>query len=411
MRILLVTPYYMPDLGPSAPLLTMLSHDLVARGHTVTTLVAVPHFPSGHVASEHRVGLWRWSKENGVQICRVRIPSGDRANLGHRLWTFIVFQILTTLVGLRQSYDVALITNPALETWLPFFSLVGLRRKPAIWAVWDVYPDVGVRLGIFRQRAIIGLVKAMEDYCLRRARIVQVLAPEFTAALTPRGVPAERIVLIPPWLDTDFIRPLPRDNEFAQEYGLNGRCVVMYAGNLGYSQGLEHVLNAAQLLAADTRLHFVFVGDGANRATLQEQVAALGLINVSFIPFQPHERLPQVLASSDIALISLRRGIGQDSLPSKVYPVLASGRPIVAVVDKGCGLWKLVENVGAGLCVEPENPTRLARAIQTLQTSAELRAEMADRGREYAAQHHSRQAAAAEFERALLAAQTMTPRK
>jgi colanic acid biosynthesis glycosyl transferase WcaI len=384
----------------------MLCEDLVVRGHSVTVLAAVPHFPSGRVPDEYRTGLWHYAKENGVQICRVRVPSGDRANLRHRLWVFAVYQVLAAFAGFRQSYDVALITNPAIETWLPFFSAVTLRRKPGVWAVWDLYPDVGVRLGIFRHQTVIWVVKALEDYCLRRARRVQVLAPEFSEALTSRGVPAERITVLPPWLDTDFIEPLPRDNEFAREHSLNNQCVVMYAGNLGHSQGLEYVLAAAQLLAADTNLRFVFVGDGASRNALQEQVTGLGLTNVLFIPFQPRERLPQVLASCDIALISLKHGIGQDSLPSKTYPILASGRPVVAAVDKDCGLWTLVKKEGAGLCVEPENPAELAKAIQALQASPELRAEMAQRGREYVVCHHSRQTAASDFERILLASQT-----
>jgi colanic acid biosynthesis glycosyl transferase WcaI len=378
----------------------MLGEDLAARGYQVTVLAAVPHFPTGEVPHSYRRGIWQWDTQAGVRVCRVRVPSGNRANLVHRLVTFGIFQALASMVGLRQPCDVALITNPALETWLPFALLAVLRRKASIFCVWDVYPDVGVRLGVFRHRLVIAAVKALEDFCLKRATFVQVLAPEFAATLEARGVPGHKLALVRPWLDTDFLRPLPRHNDFAGEFQLTDRFVVLYAGNLGYSQGLEYVLEAARLLAAEN-VYFVLVGDGVSRGKLQAQAHQLGLTNVSFIPFQPRERLPQVLASADIALISLKRGIGKDSLPSKTFPVLASGRPVIVAADRDCDLWQLVQQSGAGLCVEPENPEQLACAVASLKADQALREQMGQRGRAYVVQNHSRQAAATAFERLL----------
>lgn len=402
MRILMVTPNYEPDLGPASPLVTMLCEDLAKLGHQVSVLTAVPHFPTGIVAEKYRGYLWQRSKLDGVQVIRVWVPSGDRRKLIHRIFTFVSFQLLSTLRGMSQSYDAIILTNPAIETGLPFAVLAGLRHKKSIFCVWDVYPDVGVHLGIFRHQPIIATVKALEDFCLHRATYVQVLSPEFATTMVQRGVNQERIALIPPWIDTDFHRPLPKENEFAKEFNLLDRFVVMYAGNMGHSQGLEHLLQAAKLLSSNDLIQFVLIGDGASKTDLQQQVQQMGLRNVSFIPFQPRERLPNVLASADISFISLKKGIGQDSLPSKTFPILASGCPILAAVEEKCELWNLVQRAEAGICVEPENPQQLADAIKYLAGSQELCEQMGAHGREYAVKYHSRDSAAKEFEKLLI---------
>lgn len=401
MHVLLITPYYAPDLGPSAPLLTMLSEDLAASGHQVTVLTSVPHFPTGQVASEHRGRAWRWEIINGVRICRVWIPSGNRANLRHRMLTFVVYQVLASLVGLRLTYDVALVINPAIETGLPFALLVWLRRKPCIYGVWDLYPEVGVQLGVFRNSIVIGLVRALEDFCLRRATIVQALSDGFLPNLKARKGSSANLLVIPPWLDTGFIQPLRRGNAFSKEFGLDDYFTVLYAGNLGLSQGLGNVLSAAHLLAAHPEIRFVFVGDGARREELVAQSRQLRLTNVQFIPFQPRERLSEVLASADLSLISLRPGIGNGSLPSKIFPILASGRAVLAIVDRDSSIYNLIQQSHGGVTVTPSNPEGLANSILALSGDPEKRRKMGQEGRDYVVQHHSRGMAAHEFGAAL----------
>ncbi len=396
MNVLVITPYYAPDLGPSAPMFALLSEELVLRGHAVTVLCAVPHFPSGHVPAEYRHGLWTWESQNGVQVCRVRVPSGDRANLFHRLWVFLVYQWLSTLAGLRLRYDAALITNPAIETFLPFLVLCSLRRKPCLYAVWDVYPEVGVRMGLFKNQTVIRLVGLLEDFCLRRAARIQVLGAGFLSDLASHRIAPDLITVIPHWLDTALIRPLPRLNSFSHEHGLDECFVVQYAGNLGLSQGLETVLETARILKEQSDVLFLFVGEGAGRSQLQEQAVALN--NVRFLPFQPRERLPEALACADVSLVVLKQGIGSASLPSKLFSILASGRPVLASVDESSDTCKLVNSSQAGLCVEPENPSQLAEAILSLHDDPSRRAKMGDNGRAWAEKYHSSQSAAERFE-------------
>lgn len=405
MCILIVTPYYLPDGGPSAPLYTMLSEGLAGKRHDVTVISAVPHYPSGGVHPDYQN---RWVKkklENGVNILRVPVPSMKRSNLFLRLLQLLIYQLWATVVGLPRDYEVVVFSNPFFMVGLPFFFLAVMRHKPVIYSVHDIYPDVGIRLRIFRHRLVISAVTKMEKFCLDRATYVRILSESFVPAMRRLGVPESKMVLIYDWVDTDLIKPLTRSNAFASEHDLLDKFVVLYAGNLGLSQSLEHVLTAAKLLANHQDIIFLFVGDGVGRASLLSDAEQCNLTNVKFLPFQPRSRLPEVLATADVSLVSLQKGVGMQSLPSKSFSILASGRPLVASLDEGSDSWNLIMRSQAGLCVPPEDPDRLADAILKLKQDPALRRQLGQNGRAYALQNHSPEAAVQQFERLLEAVQ------
>jgi colanic acid biosynthesis glycosyl transferase WcaI len=212
------------------------------------------------------------------------------------------------------------------------------------------------------------------------------------------GVPDEKIVLIYDWVDTNLIQPGSKDNSFARQYGLTDKFVVMYAGNIGLSQGLEHVLGAARELRSCEDILFVMVGDGAGRERLEDEARKMALSNVLFLPFQPRSRLPQVLASADVSLVTLQKGITSGSLPSKSFSILSSGRPIIASVDQDSDMARLVERSQAGMNVPPEDPHLLAKAIVGLKGNPIAGRQMGIRGREYVEKYHSPESAASLFE-------------
>jgi colanic acid biosynthesis glycosyl transferase WcaI len=402
MQILIITPNYDPDLGPSAPLFTMLSQGLVQRGHQVSVITAVPHYPSGRVPIEyHSKWMWR-SCENGVHVTRVGLPSVKRKSLIQRLLQFLSFQIGATVAGFTQQYNVVIVANPALQVWLPFTWAVTLRRKPAIFSIHDVYPDVGVTLGIFKHKAQIAFIARLEKYCLDHATHIRILSDSFRPGLKNLDVPDSKMSLIYDWVDTNLIHPLPSENLFSQEHKLSDYFVALYAGNIGLSQGLENIVKAAKLLTDQQDIKFVFVGDGSGKETLKSYVSQKQLQNISFIPFQPREKLPEVLASADISIVMLKHGIGAISLPSKILSIMASGRPIIISVDDESEAWKLIRRADAGIWVPPENPSRLAKAILTLKQDKALRNQLGKNGRIWAEKHHSPQIAAEQFETLLI---------
>jgi colanic acid biosynthesis glycosyl transferase WcaI len=270
--------------------------------------------------------------------------------------------------------------------------------------VYDVYPEVGTKLGIFKNKFFIKIITSLERFCLLHSTLVQVLSSTFKPALNSMGVADSKIVEIIPWVDTELICPMPHDNAFAEEYGLTGRFVALYAGNIGLSQGLEHILTAAEMLVNHPDIRFVFVGNGSGKHALRAQVEQRQLVNVQFIPFQPRENLPQVLASADIQIVSLRQGIGSASLPSKVFSSMASGRPILASVDEESETWTLIQKAEAGVWVPPEDPSKLTEAILFLKQDRALRERLGQNGRMWVEKNHTPLHAAEQFEKYLLEA-------
>ena len=401
MKILVFGTLYEPDLGPSVPLIGSLCKALVQSGHQVTVITLVPHYPTGIVSKEFRGRLFWHSMEDGVEIIRVGLPSVDRTKLPLRLLQFICYQLGAAWAILGQKYDVVLAGSPALSGWLPFAVGVALRRKPAVYSVQDLYPDVGMALGIFRNKFVIDVIAALEKFCLRHATTVQTISGSFLPGLHRLGVPDSKIALVYNWVDTDFVRPLPRLNEFSKEYGFDKRFVVLYAGNMGPSQGLQNVLTVAENLKEERDILFVLVGDGSAKKALVNEAQDRCLTNVLFLPFQPRERLPAVMASANIALVPLRRGIELGSLPSKLFTVLASGRALVTCVEKDSEMWQLVERANAGLTIPPEDPTALSQAILVLKNDEKLRDQMGKNARQWAEQNHSVKVAKEKFEQLL----------
>ena len=397
MRILFVTPYYFPDLGPSAPMITRLCEDLARAGHAVTVIAAVPHFPDGHVKKEYRRGVWQWSNENNVRVCRVRVPDGNRNRLFHRLLVFAIFQILASLASLRVKYDLALITNPAIETFLPFFA-GWIRCKPILFSVWDIYPDVGIQLGLFRSSLTVKLIQFLEHFCLRRSARIQTLSERMAFILRARAPEQTPVDVIPVWLDADAYAGSTRHNAFSKQHSLDDSFVVMYSGNMGYSQGLENALAAAGMLQDHPGIQFIFIGDGAQRNALEQAAKNMNLANTRFLPFQPRDIFYQALASADLAIVSQQAQVSASSLPSKIFTWMAAGKPILAFAEKDSDLFHLLVNEDAGECVNPFDVGKFADRILQLQMDDARCSQMGANGRACVLRDHTRSIACGKFE-------------
>ncbi len=187
--------------------------------------------------------------------------------------------------------------------------------------------------------------------------------------------------VIPNFVDTDRVRPAPRDTQYREEYGLGDATVVLYAGNVGLSQSLDLVLDAARRHRHRDDVVFVINGGGSALDGLRRRAAELD--NVRFVPMQPRERLPEVLATGDIHLVPLKRGLARSSVPSKLYSILAAGRPVLASVDPGTEVATTVERSGAGLAVPPEDPDAFCEALDELLADPARRERLGASGRRF----------------------------
>jgi colanic acid biosynthesis glycosyl transferase WcaI len=381
-HVLFLTPYYPPEVGAPQTRISETAARLVRHGHRVTVLTTLPNYPSGYVPREYRDGRRRRELRDGVRI--VRVWSYIRPNRGFagRVLSQLSFGCLAPLLGLRAvgRPDVVIVESPPLFDAIGARLLAWLLRRPFIFTVADIWPESAVQLGMLRQPAAIWLAERLEWSTYRRAAAVWCVTAGIQRALLARGLPAERTFMLPNGVDTVTFRP--RDQREARAaLGWDDRFTVLYAGTLGLAHSLTTLLDAATRLRDARDIRFILVGDGAAREALVAEAERRRLENVAFLEPQPHARMPQLIAAADACLVSLRRlPLFAGALPSKAYEALACARPVLLAVD-GEARELLVEQAGAAVYVEPDNPDALARAAVHLRDHPEQARALGERGR------------------------------
>jgi colanic acid biosynthesis glycosyl transferase WcaI len=374
VRLLVLCPHYAPDTAPTGEVMTSIGTELVARGHELHVVTSLPWYQHHRIEPGWEGGVVRHEDVDGGRITRVHPFPTDKRNIPARAAAFAGFTLLSTAMAVRgrpaARPDAVLAMSPPLTLGSAGWLAAGRWRVPFVFNIQDVFPDVAVELGAITNPQVIRLASWLERWTYRRSDAVTVLSDDLRDNLVAkiRGtVPDahDRIRVIPNFVDTARIAPAdPEAGSYRREYGLGRRRVIMYAGNVGFSQSLDLVLAAARKLADRTDVVFVINGGGSARPQLEQQAA--GLDNVRFIDFQPRERLPEVLAAADIHVVPLRRGLARSSVPSKTYSILAAGRPVVASVDEGTEVARVVEDAGAGLAVPPDDPDAFTAALAAL---------------------------------------------
>ncbi|MFQ5556460.1 MAG: glycosyltransferase family 4 protein [Acidimicrobiales bacterium] len=385
MRLLILCPHYEPDVAPTGVVMSAIAAELVAAGHELDVVTSLPWYEHHRVEPGWEGRLWRSETSSWGRITRVHPFPTDKTNVPARAAAFAGFTALVGLAALmrRSRPDGVLAMSPPITLGLAGWVAARARRVPMVFNIQDVFPDVAIEVGAITGDHLIRLASTLERFTYRRADAVTVLSQDLRDNVVSKiGAGSRtRVRVIPNFVDADRIRPRPRMSSYRAEHDLGDRTVVMYAGNMGFSQPLELLVEAARALRERDDVVFVFNGGGAGRPALQE--AASGLPNVRFVDFQPVERLPEVLAAADLHVIALRRGLARASVPSKLYSILAAGRPVLASVDQGTEVARVVEQVGAGLSVAPEDGRALLAALRELiDEPARLRA-AGERGREF----------------------------
>ena len=367
---------YYPDQTATGQLLTDLCEDLVRdHGCRVSVVAGPPLLPgapgasgaSGAAgASSRRWGAFTRQEHNGVQIYRARGTRFDKKRFAGRASNYMSYFTSATWAGLRLDRPdvVVALTDPPI---IGLTALLAGKRfgAPLVMAFKDLFPEVTVLLPDFHSDAINNTLQRVNRYLVRRAAANVALGETMRQRLIDdKGAPPERTTIIADWADTAAIQPGRKPNPFADEHGLSKSFVVMHSGNLGLAQSLETIVDAAARLQDLPDLKVVFVGEGVKKSELQQQAAAMDLRNVMFLPFTPKERLSESFSSADVFIVSLQRGLAGYIVPSKLYGILAAGRPYVAAVEDSCEVASLTRRHNCGRVTEPGDAAALADQIR-----------------------------------------------
>jgi colanic acid biosynthesis glycosyl transferase WcaI len=392
---------YWPDQAATGQLLTELAEDLVSRyGHDVTVVAGRPL----NAATEDRAG-WRGrligrEAHQGVNIRRANGTRMRPARFVARAANYASYFAAATVAsfGVDRPDVVVSLTDP------PIVGLAALwtaRRTGArfVYLCEDIFPEVATLIEDFRNDAVNASLDRVNRYLLRHADAIVALGDRMRRRLVEeKGADPARVHVIHNWADCDAILPGPRDNRFARAHGLVDRFVVMHSGNVGLSQNLEVLIEAADRLRSKERLTIAIVGDGSKRRALEAMAAARRLDNVRFFPYQPKALLHESFASADAFVVSLKSGLEGFIVPSKVYGILAAGRPYIAAMDPSAEPAAIARESGCGLVAAPGDPAALADAIATLHDDPVATREMGVRARRVARQFDRRTAVQAYHE-------------
>lgn len=394
MKILVISLYYEPDRCQSnGPIIRALCDDWAAAGHEVTVLASFPHYNCDEVWPDYRGRLFQRDRVGQVNVIRSYIFVPHKRSGWQRILNYLSFNISSTLTGLfAGKQDVVFAMSPPLTIGLTAFVIGLLKRIPYCYNLQDIWPEVAVKLGMLRSPSLIAFFERMEKFIYRHSQRIFAISDEFKSNLIAKGIAADKIEVIPNFTDTEFIRPMEKANNFSTANGLADKFTVLYAGNVGLSQGLEVILDAAEHLKDRSEIVFAIVGEGSCREELTAEAARRGLQNVKLLPFQPESDVPLVYAAADVALIPLRHGITENSVPCKTYSIMAAAKPYIAGVDEGSTVWKLTDQVGCGVCIEPENGRVLAEAVLKIQADTETGKLMGLKGRQFVERNFAREA-------------------
>jgi colanic acid biosynthesis glycosyl transferase WcaI len=384
MRVLVLCPHFEPDTAPTGTVMTEIVHQLAAQGYQIDVVTSLPWYEHHRVLDAWKGRPWRREATDWGSITRVHPFPTDKTNIPARALGFAGFTGLVGLLALfrRRRPDVVLTMSPPLTLGLPAWVVARIRRAPFVFNVQDIFPDVAIEVGAITDRRVIGVLRWLERFVYRRADAVTVLSQDLAENVEAKVDGKTSVRVIPNFVDTERIRPADRATAYRDEVGAGARHIVLYAGNLGYSQPLDLVIETARRWhGSRDDVCFVINGGGSERPRLEALAEGLG--SVVFREFQPAERLGEVLASGDVHLIVLKEGLARSSVPSKLYSILAAGRPVLASIDPGTEISRVLTEQECGVAVPPGDVDAFESALSALLADDDARAGMGERGRAF----------------------------
>ncbi len=371
MRIVFVNRFYAPDHSATSQMLTDLAVTLAAVGMDVHVVTSRLRYDDPNDRLRRREQL------DGVEVHRVWTSSFGRGALVGRAIDYLSFYIAASarLLALLARDDVVVAkTDPPLIS-VPVGWVARLRGARRVNWLQDVFPEVAAELGIALGRGATGRVLAwLRNASLRNAMANVVLGTRMQARVAAMGVAARKIVVIPNWADGAAVRPVPPEaNALRAEWGLDGRFVVGYSGNMGRAHEFQTIVDAADALRDERDITFLFIGGGAQKTAIEAASAQRGLANLLFKPYQPRERLAQSLGVADVHLVSLRPELEGLIVPSKFYGIAAAARPTIFIGDPDGEIGAEIRAAECGLCVRQGDVDGLVHAIRDLHNDIAMR--------------------------------------
>lgn len=385
LRILALTIYYPPEPGANARIVYELATQWTRMGHDVTVLTDVPHYPDDKVPPEYQNGKKREEVIDGVRVIRCPLIIRDRGSTLGRLANNISFALSAAWRSRKAGKaDIVYVYSPPIFLGIGSWLISLLKRAPVLFNVQDIYPDVAIAHGFLTNPTLIRAFHFFEKWVYNRSRRISVISEGFRRNLLDKGVADAKMDVIPNCVDASQFVVGEKQNEFRREIGAEKQFLVVYGGNLGYTQGLETLIDAAKILEPtrpDVRI--MVVGDGVEGEKLRAYAKELGVKNLEFTGSVPRTKMPEITNAADACLVCVRAHKTKIWIQSKTYEIMASGRPVLASLDPDGDNARLILEADAGVIAEPGDAQALADAIVKLADDPALCERLGRNGRRH----------------------------
>jgi colanic acid biosynthesis glycosyl transferase WcaI len=382
VRILFITHYFPPESNAPASRTHEHCRRWVAEGHDVTVITGVPNHPAGKLFEGFENRLIQEERVDGIRVIRTWLYLTPNEGFFKRTLGYVAFGAAAVLASMKvRRPDLVVATSPQFFAGFAGMLISLLKRRPFVLEIRDLWPDSIVQVGQMKQGRVIDLLERLETLLYRSATGIVVNTRAFIEHIAARGVPRQRIALVFNGIDPALFHPRPKDAELLRANGLEGRYLAAYIGTLGMAHGLTTIIESAELLREQEDIHFVVIGDGAARKTLEREIAARRLENVSLLGLRPRHEIPAWIASIDLQLVMLRNlDVFRTVIPSKTFEFLAQERPVLISAPQG-EIRELVDGAKAGFTIDAEQSTLLAETILEIKGDPEEAASRAHAGR------------------------------
>ncbi len=391
MRVIYLCQHFPPETGAPQIRVYEVSKELISRGHQVEVLTAFPHHPHGIIPEEYKGKFYMYEDWDGIPVHRSWIYPSPKGSFWKRLASYFsfTFSAFYSLMKAKPT-DVIICNSPPLFLGITGYLGAKMKRAKFVFNVADIWPESAVELGILKNKSFIRLAEWLERFLYKKSWKIATATEGIKEYMIRKGKDAADVFLLPNGVNTETFKPITKDESLLSEIGIQGKKVFMYAGALGYAQGLDSVLEAALLLKdKQPDAHFLFVGDGQEREKLVQMKEDLGLDNVTFYGSVPVSEMPRMFSIADFSVVSLRNiELFKGARPSKIFPAISSGVPVLYCGDGESAA--ILEEYNCGKIAPPENPEGIANTISELMNIADDEYQaMSENGRKLAIEQYS----------------------
>ncbi len=409
MKIAYLSQYFPPEIGAPAVRVAELSRCWAASGNSVSVLTGFPNHPTGVVPPEYRPKLRRLfmrDDREGFRVFRTWLWPLPNRKSWERILNYSSFAVSVALRGLFVGKpDVLIATSPQLLVGLSGLIVARCRRVPFVLEVRDLWPESLQAVGVAGERSLmVRILKTIAGLLYREADHIVVVTYSFKTYLEEKwGVPAEKISVVRNGVDHNLFHPKEPDQNIVREFELNGKFVVSYIGTVGNAHGIDTLVSVAKMLAiSDPNILLLVIGDGAEKESVRRMAEQEVLRNLCILPAQPRAKIPALIAASHACLVLLKKSdVFKTVLPTKMMEYMSSGRPVISNVEGEAA--DLLTSANAGVCVAPQDPEALWRAIRALRANPETCRRLGRNGRAFVLRSLTRDRTAEEYLKVLSA--------